>query len=55
MNGVLAVASLTVREAVRRRLIGAFALITIGLVALGVGIRPAQPLGVAHLWRTASL
>ena len=42
MNGALAVASLTVREAVRRRLIGAFALITIGLVgALDMGIRPA--------------
>jgi ABC-type transport system involved in multi-copper enzyme maturation permease subunit len=34
MNGILTVAGLTVREAIRRRLIGAFALITIGLVAL---------------------
>ena len=34
MNGILTVAGLTVREAIRRRLIGAFALITIALVAL---------------------
>jgi ABC-type transport system involved in multi-copper enzyme maturation permease subunit len=34
VKATLIVASLTVREAVRRRLIGAFALITVGLVAL---------------------
>ncbi len=34
VSGTVTVAALTVREAVRRRLVGAFALITVGLVAL---------------------
>ena len=43
MSAILTVAALTIREAVRRKLVAAFALITVGLVApQRVGVRPAR-------------